>query len=46
MVAAFLENLTLYNDGHVEVTFKHRMEFDQILYIAATKAKEAERVAG
>lgn len=46
MAAAFIETLTLFNDGHVEVAFRHRDEIEQVLYIAATRGKEAERYAG
>lgn len=46
MAAAFIETLTLFNDGHVEVAFRHRDEIEQVLYIATTRGKEAERYAG
>ena len=46
MAAAFIETLTLFNDGHVEVAFRHRDEIEQVLYVAATRGKEAERYAG
>ena len=45
MAAAFIETLTLFNDGHVEVAFRHRDEIEQVLYVAATRGKEAERYA-
>ena len=40
MAAAFIETLTLFNDGHVEVAFRHRDEIEQVLYVAATRGKE------
>lgn len=46
MAAAFIETLTLFNDGHVELAFRHRDEIEQVLYVAATRGKEAERYAG
>lgn len=46
MAAAFIETLTLFNDGHVEVAFRHRDEIEQVLYVAATRGKEAVRYAG
>lgn len=46
MAAAFIETLTLFNDGHAEIVFRHRDEMEQILYIAAARGKEAERYAG
>ena len=46
MAAAFIETLTLFNDGHVEAAFRHRDEIEQVLYVAATRGKEAERYAG
>ena len=46
MAAAFIETLTLFSDGHVELAFRHRDEIEQVLYVAATRGKEAERYAG
>lgn len=46
MAAAFIETLTLFNDGHAELVFRHRDEIEQVLYIAAARGKEAERYAG
>jgi DNA invertase Pin-like site-specific DNA recombinase len=43
MAAAFLETMTLYNDGHVEVVFKYRDELDQVISAAAVRSKEAEK---
>ena len=46
MAAAFIETLTLFNDGHAELVFQHRDEIEQVQYIAAARRKEAERYAG
>lgn len=46
MVEAFIEEMVLFNDGHVEVKFCGRDELDELLYIAATRRKELEKYAG
>lgn len=46
MVEAFIEEMALFNDGHVEVKFSGRDELDELLYIAATRRKELEKYAG
>lgn len=43
MVDAFIDKMILYNDGHVEITFKCKNEIDQMMYLANIRKKEAER---
>ena len=42
-VDAFIDNVTLYNNGHVEVTFHFRDEMDEVIHLAAIRRREAER---
>lgn len=46
MVEGFIEEMVLFNDGHVEVIFSCRDELEEILYVASARKKEAERYAG
>lgn len=43
MVEAFIDRITLYNNGHIEVSFNFRDELEEVLYIAASRQKEAAR---
>lgn len=43
MVEAFIQTMTLYNDGHVEVAFKFRDELEKMLFSRTLRQKEAER---
>lgn len=45
MVDAFIDEIILYNNGHVEVKFNFRDELDQVIHLAAIRAKEAQRYA-
>ena len=45
MVDAFIDTITLFNDGHVEVQYKHRDEIEALLVLAATRRREVERYA-
>jgi glucose-6-phosphate isomerase len=40
MVEAFLSSMTLYEDGHVEVSFACQSDFDHIAYEALSRQKE------
>lgn len=42
-VDAFIDKVTLYNNGHVEVTFHFRDEMDEVIHLAAIRRREAER---
>ncbi len=45
MVAAFIDKLTLYNDGHVEVDFNFKDEIDEVIHLAALRQKEVQKYA-
>lgn len=45
MVAAFIDRITLFNNGHIEVSFNFKDELDELLYVAACRKKEAEHYA-
>lgn len=45
MVDAFIETITLFNDGHVEVQYKCRDEIESLLALAAMRHREVERYA-
>ena len=45
MVDAFIDEMILYNNGHVEVKFRFKDEMDEVIYLAAVRRKEAERYA-
>lgn len=41
--AAFLEKLTLFNDGHAEVQFRFQNELNRVISVAAGRKTEAEK---
>ena len=43
MVSAFMEQMFLFNDGHVEVQFRFRNELDSVIAAAAGRRLEAEK---
>lgn len=43
MIDAFIEEVTLYNNGHVEVKFNFRDELDEVIHLAAIRKREVER---
>lgn len=45
MVDAFIDEMILYNNGHVEVKFKFRNELDEVIHLAAIRQREVERYA-
>lgn len=45
MVEAFIDKLTLFNDGHVEVEFNFRDEIEEVLLWASRRSKEVTRYA-
>ena len=45
MVDAFIDEMILYNNGHVEVKFKFRDELDEVIHLAAIRQREVERYA-
>lgn len=45
MVNAFIDEMVLFNDGHVEVAFNFRNELDEVIHLAAIRKREAERYA-
>lgn len=46
MIDAFIDTLTLFNDGHVEIIFKYKDEIESVLLYASIRRKEMERYAG
>lgn len=45
MIDAFIDEMILYNNGHVEVKFKFRDELDEVIHLAAIRQREVERYA-
>jgi len=45
MVDAFIDEMILYNNGHVEVKFNFRNELDEVIHLAAIRQREVERYA-
>ena len=45
MIDSFIDEITLYNDGHVEVKFNFRDEMDEVIHLAAIRRREVERYA-
>ncbi len=45
MVEAFLDKIIVYNDGRMEIQFRNQDELEAMLYYAAERKKEGERVA-
>lgn len=41
MIAAFVERVTLFNDGHAEIVFKFKEELDMLYYMASLRQKES-----
>lgn len=46
MVEAFVQKLTLYNDGRAEIEFNFRDELEEVLLWAAMRKKEVNKYAG
>jgi len=42
MIDAFIQEITLYNNGHMDVQFNFRDELTEVMYLAAIRKKEAE----
>ena len=42
-ISAFVDKLSLFNDGHVEVVFKYRNEIDSVISTAAIRKTEAAK---
>lgn len=45
MIDAFIDEMILYNNGHVEVKFRFRDELDEVIHLAAIRQREVERYA-
>ena len=45
MIDAFIDEMILYNSGHVEVTFRFKDELDEVIHLAAIRQREVERYA-
>ena len=45
MVDAFIDEMILYNNGHVEVKFRFKDELDEVIHLAAIRQREVERYA-
>ena len=44
-IDAFIDEMILYNNGHVEVKFNFRNELDEVIHLAAIRQREVERYA-
>lgn len=45
IVDAFIDEMILFHDGHVEVKFNFRDELDEVIHLAAIRQKEEKRYA-
>lgn len=45
MIDAFIDEMILYNNGHVEVKFRFKDELDEVIHLAAIRQREVERYA-
>lgn len=45
MIDAFMDEMILYNNGHVEVKFRFKDELDEVIHLAAIRQREVERYA-
>lgn len=45
MIDAFIYEMILYNNGHVEVKFRFKDELDEVIHLAAIRQREVERYA-
>lgn len=45
MIYAFIDEMILYNNGHVEVKFRFKDELDEVIHLAAIRQREVERYA-
>lgn len=45
MIDAFIDEMILYNNGHVEVKFRFKNELDEVIHLAAIRQREVERYA-
>lgn len=45
VVNAFIDKMTLFNDGHVEVDFNYKDELDEVIHLAAIRQREVRRYA-
>ena len=45
MVEAFIEKITAYNDGRLEIQFRNHDELESALYYAAERKREEVRYA-
>lgn len=45
MIDAFVDEMIMYNNGHVEVKFRFRDELDEVIHLAAIRQREVERYA-
>lgn len=45
MVDAFIDQMIMFNDGHVEITFNFKDEIDEVIHLSAIRQREAQRYA-
>lgn len=45
VVDAFIDQMILYNDGHVEIKFNFRDELDEVIHLSAIRQREVDRYA-
>ena len=45
IVDAFIDEITLYNNGYVDVKFNFRDEMDEVIHLAAIRRREVDKYA-
>ena len=45
VVDAFIDEITLYNNGHIDVKFNFKDEMDEVIHLAAIRRREVDRYA-
>lgn len=43
MVDAFIDQMHMFNDGHVEITFNFKDEIDEVIHLSAIRQREAQK---
>lgn len=46
MADAFIDEVKLFNDGHVEISFNFKDELDEVIHLSAIRSREVSRYAG
>ena len=45
LVEAFIDEMILFNDGHIEIKFNFRDELDEVIHLSAIRQREVGRYA-